>query len=135
MSKGAIGDYYEFMQDPKQSQYAIKYVDRVIYGNNNITSLRNEKTIEKRDYFSPQGHFHFDKSKLVIHAGDYICTKGFFCDIMTDITECGVTANMPRLGRGDSGFESRHSDKIYGVSIFNWCCDSYAHPRSDESGS
>ena len=28
------------------------------------------------------------------------------------ISECGVTANMPALGAGDSGFESLHSDKI-----------------------
>ncbi len=26
------------------------------------------------------------------------------------ISECGVTANIPVLGTGDSGFESRHSD-------------------------
>ena len=28
-----------------------------------------------------------------------------------DITGCGVTANMPVLGTGDSGFESRHPDR------------------------
>lgn len=27
-------------------------------------------------------------------------------------SECGVTANIPGLGPGDSGFESRHSDKL-----------------------
>src|ERR1035437_702643 len=27
------------------------------------------------------------------------------------VSECGVTANIPVLGTGDSGFESRHSDK------------------------
>ena len=25
-------------------------------------------------------------------------------------SECGVTANIPVLGTGDSGFESQHSD-------------------------
>ena len=28
------------------------------------------------------------------------------------LSECGVTANMSGLGPDDSGFESRHSDKI-----------------------
>ncbi len=28
------------------------------------------------------------------------------------LSECGVTANIPVLGTGDSGFESRHSDTI-----------------------
>ena len=27
-------------------------------------------------------------------------------------SECGVTANMPALGAGDSGFESLHSDRL-----------------------
>ena len=29
------------------------------------------------------------------------------------ISECGVTANIPVLGTGDSGFESRHSDNVF----------------------
>ena len=32
--------------------------------------------------------------------------------LIINISECGVTANMPALGAGDSGFESRHSDQI-----------------------
>ncbi len=28
------------------------------------------------------------------------------------LSGCGVTANMPVLGTGDSGFESRHPDKF-----------------------
>lgn len=31
--------------------------------------------------------------------------------VKINISECGVTANIPVLGTGDSGFESRHSDK------------------------
>jgi hypothetical protein len=30
-----------------------------------------------------------------------------------NISGCGVTANMPVLGTGDSGFESQHPDKEY----------------------
>jgi hypothetical protein len=29
------------------------------------------------------------------------------------MSECSVTANIPVLGTGDSGFESRHSDRIF----------------------
>jgi 8-oxo-dGTP diphosphatase len=35
------------------------------------------------------------------------------------VTECGVTANIPVLGTGDSGFESRHSDQFMKKSILN----------------
>ena len=32
---------------------------------------------------------------------------------MMIISGCGVTANIPVLGTGDSGFESRHPDKVF----------------------
>jgi hypothetical protein len=31
---------------------------------------------------------------------------------MQVISGCGVTANIPVLGTGDSGFESRHPDNL-----------------------
>ena len=51
-------------------------------------------------------------------------------------TRCGVTANMPALGAGDSGFESLHLDKLcinistrwtygdYGVTVNTRVCGS-----------
>lgn len=38
--------------------------------------------------------------------------------ISFDLSGCGVTANMPVLGTGDSGFESRHPDKFKKVKKF-----------------
>ena len=35
--------------------------------------------------------------------------------LRSDVPESGVTANMPALGAGDSGFESRLSDREQGI--------------------
>lgn len=48
--------------------------------------------------------------KQVFFLENMIVYKDSFS--LQSISECGVTANIPGLGPGDSGFESRHSDKI-----------------------
>ena len=49
---------------------------------------------------------HFFKNVIV-----YVDKVNTLIKSLKVISECGVTANIPGLGPGDSGFESRHSDR------------------------
>lgn len=57
--------------------------------------------------------------------------ESFYFSSDWKVSRCGVTANMPALGAGDSGFESLHLDTAfwarygdYGVTVNTRVCGS-----------